>query len=77
VLLTIDASAEPQLQEIYEHATPPLILVHKTDLVETWMHLTTAHKISHVVTTAAAYNRGIEALESHSGDCASWESAGS
>jgi len=62
VLLTIDASDGWTVddQEIYEQVQHrPLILVNKIDLVETMeASLPYPHTISHVVTTAAAYNRG-------------------
>ena len=68
VLLTIDASAGWTVddQEIYKQVQhrPLILVINKTDLVETMeVSLPYPHTISHVVTTAAAYNQGIEALE--------------
>ena len=68
VLLTIDASAGWTVddQEIYEQVQhrPLILVINKIDLVETMeASLPYPHTISHVVTTAAAYNQGIEALE--------------
>lgn len=65
VLLTIDATAGWTAgdQEIYEQVQRPLILViNKTDLVSA-ESVQYPGFISHVVTTAAARNQGIEALE--------------
>lgn len=67
VLLTIDASDGWTVddQEIYEQVQhrPLILVINKTDLVENLPALPYPHTISHVVTTAAAYNQGIEALE--------------
>ena len=68
VLLTIDASAGWTVddQEIYEQVQhrPLILVINKTDLVETMeVSLPYPHTISHVVTTSAAYNQGILALE--------------
>lgn len=68
VLLTIDASGGWTVddQEIYEQVQhrPLILVINKIDLVETMeASLPYPHTISHVVTTAAAYNQGLEALE--------------
>lgn len=68
VLLTIDASAgwTADDQEIYEQVQhrPLILVINKIDLVETMeVSLPYPHTISHVVTTAAAYNQGLLALE--------------
>ena len=68
VLLTIDASAgwTAADREIYEHVQHrPLILVlNKIDLVEAIdVPQPLPDTIKHVVTTAAAHNKGIDALE--------------
>ena len=65
VLLTIDATAGWTAgdQEIYEQVQRPLILViNKTDLVSA-ESVQYPGFITHVVTTVAARNQGIEALE--------------
>ena len=71
VLLTIDAQAgwTEADQEIYQQVKRPLILViNKIDLVEAHRFIPNAQaieslRISQIVRTAAAQNRGIDALE--------------
>ena len=69
VLLTIDASAgwTAADQEIYEHVQhrPLILVINKIDLVEAINQLPqpVPNTIKHVVTTAAAHNQGIDALE--------------
>jgi tRNA modification GTPase len=69
VLLTIDASASwtSAEQEIYEQVQhrPLILVINKIDLVEE-DELSLPHlpdTIKHVVTTAAAHNKGIDSLE--------------
>lgn len=65
VLLTIDAFAGWTVddQEIYEQVQnrPLILVINKTDLSAAAVHYPA--QLSHIVTTAAAHNQGIEALE--------------
>ncbi len=66
VLLTIDASAGWTAgdQEIYEQVQhrPLILVINKIDLVSA-LEVQYPARLNHVVTTAAAQNQGIEALE--------------
>ncbi len=67
VLLTIDASAgwTEADQEIYEQVQhrPLIIIINKIDLVGAIHELLLPSENNHIVRTAAAHNKGIEALE--------------
>jgi len=67
VLLTIDASSgwTAADQEIYAQVQhrPLILVINKIDLVEAEHHVTYPPTINHTVTTAAAQNQGITALE--------------
>ncbi len=67
VLLTIDASSgwTAADQEIYNQVQhrPLILVINKIDLIEAEHHVSYPPTINHTVTTAAAQNQGITALE--------------